>query len=220
MEERRTRGRGGDDGDSPQPQRQRRAVPGQHGPGRPRSQAAAAGELERLCDEYFALAHTLSPFTATQLGVSGFDALVADPGRDGAARGAAQIASIEGRLRRIDAGLLDDAGRTNAAVLGHLAQAARSDLEHGLWEANASACRYVSPAAVLFQAVPAAVLHDAAAVGDYRQRLRRLPGFLDAVTRRYRQAVADGRDSAQIGIRQARSPIEAPIVPLLPRLGR
>jgi uncharacterized protein (DUF885 family) len=169
----------------------------------PRSQAAAAGELERLCDEYFALVHTLSPFTATQLGVSGFDALVADPGRDGAARGAARIASIEGRLRRIDAGLLDDAGRTNAAVLGHLAQAARSDLEHGLWEANASAGRYVSPAAVLFQAVPAAVLHDAAAVSDYRQRLRRLPGFLDAVTRRYRQAVADGRDSAQVGIRQA-----------------
>jgi uncharacterized protein (DUF885 family) len=169
----------------------------------PLQQAAAAGELERLCDEYFALIHTLAPFTATQLGVSGFDALVADPGHDGAARGARQIASIEKRLRRIDTGLLDDAGQTNAAVLGHLSQAARTDLEHGLWDANASARGYVSPSAILFQSVPAALLRDAAAFDDYRQRLRRLPGFLDAVTGRYRQAVADGRDSTQIGIRQA-----------------
>ena len=172
-------------------------------PAAPRQQAAAAGELDRLCDEYFALVHTLAPFTATQLGVSGFDALVADPGRDGALRGARQIASIEGRLRHIDTGLLDDAGQTNAAVLGHLSEAARSDLEQGLWEANASAGRYVSPAAMLFQSVPAALLRDAAGVSDYRQRLRRLPGFLDAVTSRYRQAVADGRDSTQVGIRQA-----------------
>lgn len=164
---------------------------------------AAAGELERLCDEYFTLVHTLDPFTATQLGVSGFDALVPDPSRDGAARGARQIAAVEQRLAAIDTGLLDDAGRTNAAVLAHLAGAAREDLEHGLWEANASAGGYVSPAAMLFQSVPTALLHDAAAVDDYLQRLRGLPGFLDAVTGRYRQAVGDGRDPAQIGVRQA-----------------
>jgi uncharacterized protein (DUF885 family) len=164
---------------------------------------AAAGELERLCDEYFTLVHTLDPFTATQLGVSGFDALVPDPSRDGAARGARQIAAIEQRLAAIDTGQLDDAGRTNAAVLAHLAGAARSDLEQGLWEANASAGGYVSPPAMMFQSVPTALLPDAAAVEDYLQRLRGLPGFLDAVSRRYRQAVADGRDPTQIGVRQA-----------------
>jgi hypothetical protein len=39
----------------------------------------AAAELERLGGEYFTLVHTLDPFTATQLGVPGFDALVPTP---------------------------------------------------------------------------------------------------------------------------------------------
>jgi uncharacterized protein (DUF885 family) len=163
----------------------------------------AAAELSRLCDEYFTLVHTIDPFNATQLGVSGFDALVPDPSRDGAARGSRQIAAVERRLAAIDTGQLDEAGRTNAAVLAHLAGAARSDLEQGLWEANVSAGGYVSPAATIFQSVPTAVLRDATAVAGYLERLRGLPGFLDAVTRRYRQAAADGRYPTRIGVRQA-----------------
>jgi hypothetical protein len=100
----------------------------------PATQAAA--ELDRLCADYFTLVHTLDPFSATQLGVSGFDALVPDPSREGAARGAGQIAAIEQRLAAIDTGQLDQAGQTNAAVLGHLARVTRSDLEQGLWEAG------------------------------------------------------------------------------------
>lgn len=163
----------------------------------------AAAELERLCDEYFTLVYTLDPFAATRLGVSGFDALVPDPSWDGAERGARQIAAVERRLAAIDIGLLDHVGQTNAAVLAHLAGVARSDLEQGLWEANASAGGCVAPAAKLLQSVPAAQLGDAVAVGDYLQRLRRLPGFLDAVTSRYRQAVGEGRDPTQLGVRQA-----------------
>jgi uncharacterized protein (DUF885 family) len=55
----------------------------------------------------------------------------------------------------------------------------------------------------MLQSVPTALLADAAAAGDYRDRLRALPGFLDAVTGRYRQAAADGRVPARIGVRQA-----------------
>ncbi len=167
----------------------------------PATQAAA--ELDRLCADYFTLVHTLDPFSATQLGVSGFDALVPDPSREGAARGAGQIAAIEQRLAAIDTGQLDQAGQTNAAVLGHLARVTRSDLEQGLWEANAGAGGYVAPAAMLLQSVPAALLDSAAAVDGYLQRLRDLPGFLDAVTTRYRQATAEGRISTQSGVRQA-----------------
>jgi len=163
----------------------------------------AAAELERLGGEYFTLVHTLDPFTATQLGVPGFDALVPDPSRAGAARGAAQIAVVEQRLRDIDPAQLGDAGQTDAAVLAHLAAAARSDLEQGLWEANASAGGYVAPAAKLLQSVPSALLGDPAAVHGYRQRLRGLPAFLDAVAARYRQAAGGGRTPAQAGVRQA-----------------
>ena len=162
-----------------------------------------AERLDQLCHDYFALVHSLDPFNATQLGVPGFDALVPDPSRDGAARGAARLAAVERRLADIDPTALDEAAQINASVLGHLAGAARADLEHGLWEANASADGYVSPAAVMFQSVPTAVLGDDAAVAEYLERLRSLPAFLDKAAARYRQAAADGRHSTRVGVGQA-----------------
>jgi uncharacterized protein (DUF885 family) len=193
---------------------QRRTPPGGPGAEDPAGPAAgsaagsaagreAAGRLARLSDEFFEVVHTTDPLAATQLGVPGFDALVPDPSRDGAALGVARIASIESRLGDIDAGLLDDSGQVNHAVLQHLAWGARSDLEHGLWEANASAGGYVSPQAMAFQAVPAALLNDGDAVDGYLQRLRGLGGYFDAITRRYAEAMRDGRVPTQVGVRQA-----------------
>jgi uncharacterized protein (DUF885 family) len=171
------------------------------------SQQAQAA-LAQLSEEFFEVAHTADPFGATQVGAPGFDALVPDPSRAGAARDAQQIARIEERLGRIDPGLLDQAGRVNHAVLAHLAWAARSDLEHGLWEANASAGGYVSPQAIVFMSVPAALLDSAAAVDGYLQRLRGLGGYFDAVTARYREARHDGRIPTEVGTRQAMAQIE------------
>jgi uncharacterized protein (DUF885 family) len=168
----------------------------------------AAAELGRLSEEFFEVAHTIDPFSATQLGVSGFDALVPDPSRDGAARGARRLASIETRLDAIDASLLGERDRTNHAVLARLASGARSDLEHGLWEGNASAGGYVSPQAMVFQSVPTALLGDAAAVDGYLQRLSGLGGYFDAVTRRYREASRDGRFPTAVGVRQAAEQLE------------
>jgi uncharacterized protein (DUF885 family) len=164
---------------------------------------AAAAELDRLSAEFFEVAHSTDPLSATQLGVTGFDALLPDPSRAGAARGAQRIASIEQRLGDVGTYLLDAAGQTNHAVLDRLAWGARSDLEHGLWEANASAGAYVSPQAMVFQSVPTALLSDAASVDGYLQRLRGLGGYFDAVTQRYREAGRDGRPSTEVGIRQA-----------------
>ena len=168
----------------------------------------AADRLARLGDEFFEVVHTDNPFNATQLGVSGFDALVPDPSRDGAAHTARRIAGIEQRLAGVDPGLLGDADRTSHAVLAHLAWAARSDLEHGLWEANASAGGYVSPQAMVFQSVPTALLDGAAAVRDYLQRLRGLGGYFDAATRRYLDAKSDGRVPTEVGTNQAIEQIE------------
>jgi uncharacterized protein (DUF885 family) len=162
-----------------------------------------AERLGRLDDDYFSLIHAVDPFNATELGVPGFDALVPDPSRSGAASAAARIGAIEQRLSDLDADGLDEPARVDAAVLGHLAWAARSDLEHGLWEANASAGGYVAPVATMFQAVPTAVLgDDDAAAASYLERLSALPRFVDAVTARYRQAKADGRHSTRVGIGQ------------------
>jgi uncharacterized protein (DUF885 family) len=164
---------------------------------------AAAARLAGLGEEFFEVVHSGDPFSATQLGVPGFDALVPDPSRDGAVHTAQRIASIEQRLGEIDASLLGEADRTDHAVLAHLAWGARSDLEHGLWEANASAAAYVSPQAMVFQSVPAALLGDAEAVQGYLQRLGGLTGYFDAVTRRYREAKRDGRVPTEVGVQQA-----------------
>ncbi|HUZ26570.1 MAG TPA: DUF885 domain-containing protein [Streptosporangiaceae bacterium] len=173
-------------------------------PGQPSAAAQdAAARLAGLSDEYFDVVHTTDPVTATQLGVTGFDALVPDPSRDGAARGAQRIGSILSRLGDIDADLLDDAGQVNHAVLARLAWGARSDLEQGLWEANASAAAYAAPQAMVFQSVPTALLTDGGAVEGYLRRLGALGGYFDAVTARYRQAARDGRPSTQVGVRQA-----------------
>jgi uncharacterized protein (DUF885 family) len=171
----------------------------------------AAAELARLSDEFFDVAHRADPFAATQVGASGFDALVPDPSRAGAAHDAQQIAGVEEQLSRIDVGGLDQAGRVNYAVMAHLAWAARSDLEHGLWEANASAGGYVSPQAVVFMSVPTALLDSADAVDNYLRRLRGLGGYFDAVTHRYAEAKRDGRFSTAVGTQQAIEQIEGHI---------
>src|ERR1700749_2563553 len=85
----------------------------------------AAAELARLSDEFFEVVHTTDPFNATQLGVSGFDALVPDPSGEGAPRGARRLASIETRLDAIGTGLLGEHDLTNHAVLARLAWGAR-----------------------------------------------------------------------------------------------
>ncbi len=176
--------------------------------GRTADSQQAQAELDRLSEEFFDVAHTADPFGATQVGATGFDALVPDPSRAGTARDARQIGQISEQLSGIDAGLLDQAGRVNHAVLGHLAWAASSDLEHGLWEANVSAGGYVSPQAMVFMSVPTALLDSAEAVQAYLRRLRGLGGYFDAVTRRYTEAKGDGRIPTQVGTRQAIEQIE------------
>lgn len=160
-------------------------------------------ELSRLSEEFFQVMNSTDPFSATMLGVSGFDALVPDPSRAGGRRNAARFARIEEQLSSIDPESLHQADRINHAVLGRLAWGARSDLEHGLWETNASAAGYASPQALAFQAVPTAPLGNAAAVEGYLQRLSGLGDYFDAILDRYRQAMADERVPTRAGVLQA-----------------
>jgi uncharacterized protein (DUF885 family) len=172
------------------------------GPTRPADQRDAVASLAALGDQYFELVYSTDPFTATQLGVSGFDHLVPDPSQAATSAAARRLASIESALAAINPDRLDVAGRTNLATLTHLARAARTDLEQGLWEANAAAAGYVAPAAMAFQSVPTAVL-DSSAARSYLVRVRALGPFFDRVAQRYQRAAADGRRSSQVGLQQA-----------------
>jgi len=160
-------------------------------------------ELVRLGREFFAVVHANDPFNATMLGVSGFDDLVPDPGRERATSDALRIGVIEAAATAIDPTGLDEADRIDRHVLLGLAAAARSDLEHGSWEANASADGYGAPQGKAFMAVPTASLVDATAVGGYLRRLDALPEFFDALGRRYLHAATEGRRPTAVGVAQA-----------------
>ena len=163
----------------------------------------ANSELAKLSDEFFQIQHTADPFSATMLGVSGFDALVPDVSRSGSAVSVSKISDIERRLEGIDTLNLNPADQVNHAVLGQLAWGARSDIENALWEASASASGYSSPQAMMFMSVPTVSINNSSDVDNYLERLSKLPEFLDAVLDRHREANAEGRFSTRVGIGQA-----------------
>ena len=163
----------------------------------------ANSELAKLSDEFFQIQHTADPFSATMLGVSGFDALVPDVSRSGSAVSVAKISDLERRLEGIDTLNLNPADQVNHAVLGRLAWGARSDIENALWEASASASGYSSPQAMMFMSVPTVSINNSSDVDNYLERLSKLPEFLDAVLDRHREANAEGRFSTRVGIGQA-----------------
>ena len=160
-------------------------------------------DLRRLGAEFFALRHGSDPFNATMLGVAGFDDQVPDPSREAAAATARRLAAVEQAAAALDPAALDDDDRTDRAVLIGLSEGVRSDLEHGSWEANASADGYGSPQGMAFLGVPSVSLPDAPAVEGYLRRLSALEGFFDALGTRYRQAAAEGRRPTAVGVRQA-----------------
>lgn len=165
--------------------------------------AESSSELAELSAEFFQLQHTSDPFNATQLGVTGFDHLVPDPSRAGSAATISRITELENRLDKIDRTALNDADRINADVLARLAESARSDAEHCLWETSASADAYSSPQAMMFMSIPTASMSGPGAVDGYLARVAGLPCFIDAIADRYREAKADGRIPTRVGVNQA-----------------
>jgi uncharacterized protein (DUF885 family) len=159
--------------------------------------------LELLNQEFFEVQNTVDPLSATLLGITGYDALLPDPSRDGAARGAARFQALEDRLGELNLDEMSNADQVNAAVLGRLAWGARTDLEEGIWEADAAAEGYASPHAMVFMCVPAARANDETSARAYLTRLEGLGGYFDALTTRYRQSHEDGRHSTAVGINRA-----------------
>lgn len=165
--------------------------------------ASSPAHLADLGAEYFAVQHSSDPLNATLLGVTGFDDQLGDPSRAGSTRVAAALRDIAARVEAVPTGDLDPAGRTERDVLRWLVEGTLTDVEHALWETNASAGGYVSPQSLVFQAIPTAPLTDDATVAGWLSRLRALPDYLDAVRLRYREAAVDGRTPTRVGVRQA-----------------
>ncbi len=160
-------------------------------------------ELRALGEEFFHIQNTTDPLGTTLLGIPGYDALLPDPSRKGARASAARLRSIEEKLEKIDRSTFSDADRVDAAVLARLAWGARTDLEEGIWETDASSEGYASPHAMVFMCVPAVVVSTDTIAQDYLARLSGLGEYFDTITERYAEAQRDGRYSTRAGIARA-----------------
>ena len=162
--------------------------------------AAAAAELARLGEAYFAAQHSYDPYNATLLGVDEFDGLSFDPSREASERAAEDLAAIGRQVSEIDTAGLSDAERVDQRVLTALVEGARADAEHSLWAANASAKSYVSRQGLIFQAVPAMTVGSPEAAERYLSRLSKIGATLDALGRRYLAEAADGGTPTAVGV--------------------
>ena len=167
-----------------------------------------AAELARLGEAYFATQHSYDPYNATLLGVEEFDGLSFDPSRQASERTAQELAAIGRQVREIDTAGLTGAQRVDHGVLTALVEGARSDAEHSLWAANASAKSYVSRQGLIFQAVPAMTVASAEAAARYLGRLSMIGATLDALGQRYLAEAADGRTPSAVGVDHAISQLE------------
>ena len=161
---------------------------------------AAAAELTRLGEAYFATQHSYDPFNATLLGVAEFDGLSFDPSREASERTARELAAIGRQASAIDPAGLTDAERVDQRVLIALVEGARADAEHSLWAANASAKSYISRQGLIFQAVPAMTVASPEAADRYLSRLSKIGATLDALGQRYLAEAADGRIPTAVGV--------------------
>jgi uncharacterized protein (DUF885 family) len=159
-----------------------------------------AAELAGLGEAYFATQHSYDPFNATLLGVDEFDGLSFDPSREASERTAQELAAIGRQVREIDPAGLTSPQRVDHAVLTALVEGARSDAEHSLWAANASAKSYVSRQGLIFQAVPAMTVASPEAIARYLSRLSKIGATLDALGQRYLVEAADGRTPTAVGV--------------------
>jgi uncharacterized protein (DUF885 family) len=163
----------------------------------------AAAELARLGEAYFVTQHSHDPYNATLLGVEEFDGLSFDPSRDASERAAQEFAAIGRQAREIDTAGLTRAERVDHGVLTALVEGARSDAEHSLWAANASAKSYVSRQGLIFQAVPAMTSASPEAAERYLSRLSKIGATLDELGRRYLAEAATGRSPTAVGVDHA-----------------
>jgi uncharacterized protein (DUF885 family) len=159
-------------------------------------------ELARLADDCFRRRMAADPLTATEFGVPGYDAEVADPSREAEAAHLAALDRIAARARALDPASLDGDDLVTRSMLLRTIDDERAGLAARLSEVAVTATS-TGVQTRLLALVPRAALSDAQRARDYLERCRKLGGYLDGVLARHLQAKAEGRLPTARGVRQA-----------------
>lgn len=158
--------------------------------------------LARLCDGYFRSWMASDPFTATEIGVAGWDAEVPDPSREADRARVAELERLGAEVSAIDPAVLAPDERVSRSMLLRLAADEREALAGRLMELAVTATQQGVQTRVL-ALVPQAPLTDPRRAREYLERCRKLGGYLDGVLARQLEAAREGRFPTARGVAQA-----------------
>jgi uncharacterized protein (DUF885 family) len=165
-------------------------------------------DLDELAEDYFQASMDAEPFSATVVGVAGWDAEVPDLSEAAEAATDRRLAGLERRLQGIEPGGLDGQDRVTHAMLGVALADDRAALAARWPELTVSATMSGLQTAVI-GLVPKVTLATPAQADDYLERCRRLPGCLDQAGERLRAGMAAGRTPPALGVRAAVAQLDA-----------
>src|SRR6266545_4895847 len=159
-------------------------------------------QLARLCDAYFRSWMAADPFTATEFGVTGYDAEVPDPSREADSARIAELERFGAEVVRLDPATLTPDERVSRSMLLRLAADEREELGGRLDELAVTATSVGAQTRVL-TLVPRAPLNEPRRARDYLDRCRKLGGYLDGALARHLEAAREGRLPTARGVAQA-----------------
>src|SRR6266511_2327251 len=149
-------------------------------------------QLARLCDAYFRSWMAADPFTATEFGVTGYDAEVPDPSREADSARIAELERLGAEVARLEPATLTPDERVSRSMLLRLAADEREELGGRLDELAVTATSVGAQTRVL-TLVPRAPLNEP----------RRARDYLDRALARHLEAAREGRLPTARGVAQA-----------------
>jgi uncharacterized protein (DUF885 family) len=155
-----------------------------------------------LADEMIKVFFAAEPVFPTLLGLPGYDDRLADPSEAAEQELRAWALALGERADRLAKSTVDEGDAVTLAVVAQQARAFADDVDARKLEYSISDV-FTAPAAALLAALPMITLPDAERAEAYLDRLRALPGYLDAVVQRHRDGIAAGRLPVAHSVRRA-----------------
>lgn len=162
--------------------------------------------LAELGDRYLHLSMTAHPFTASLLGLPGYDDLVPDPRPE-----ATQDLVRDLRSVAVQARALSDLSAPDSVTRAVLVRTAADDADRAeLREVEFQTAPFWSSVhSQLLSILPKVRLTDSARAEAYLARLRKVPGYLDAAGEQLRTGTARGRTAAARSLARSIAALDA-----------
>jgi uncharacterized protein (DUF885 family) len=165
-----------------------------------------ATELQRLAEEWWDGSMARNPTAATRLGDHRFDDAIEDPSPAGLADDRAFAAAIAEHAAAIDVADLDERDRVTHALLLDSCRQQIESVDSG--EIQLASDGFTGYPVALLRSASQLRAPDEASAQAQLERLRKLPGALDAVVAQWRAGVERGWTPAVAAVRRSQAMVE------------